>query len=432
MKPRANFFLIAMVLALAVPVPLDAASPKISNAAVDPNNRSHIIIDFDNPAPDGAAVQDPGYWIIYETTDKASERLYVKSVDVNGLSEPEVHVDLFVQRNIATKPPLKALRITLVNPIDVVQIDPLTSDSQLGAGTGSADSGFSAAKSKTDSDVYFNGSYTAVKANDPVYDIDAFAGYMHAIQKGEREYGKIGLYGQVRTKTSPTADPNSFLTYLVYQKVIGDTWWGAGHFQAPILNYRFFGAEFDRNAKELNFITSPVVTIPFRPVAPPDQLSGKVTAWPQINFELGVEGVDVRKSVIAPVHESHVRGLLGATFAVGYGPKKPGFDSWQLTSGWQLRLPSAPEIFYDDKFAPIDPLTGKKIPKLTPAMLGTQPRHYFDTKLTYNYALWGGITFEHAYGSLPPSYVKTDQSFTFGLSFTLQQSSYGRYSILRP
>jgi hypothetical protein len=95
-------------------------------------------------------------------------------------------------------------------------------------------------------------------------------------------------------------------------------------------------------------------------------------------------------------------------------------------------LPSAPEIFYDDKFAPLDPSTGKKNAKKTPAMLGTQPRHDFDTKLTYNYAPWGGITFEHTYGSLPPSFVKTDHSFAFGLSFTLQQSSYGRYSILKP
>jgi hypothetical protein len=432
MKRYTNPLFSAMVLYLVVHATLLAAPPKISNAAVDPNNRRHIIVDFDNPAPDRAAVKDPGYWIIYQTTDKATERLYVKTVYADGLTGPEVHVDLLLDRRVDKKPPVKALRITLVDATDVVQVDPLSSDVQLGVGPGMAGSGFSAAKGKTDSDVYFSGSYTAVKDNDPVYDIDSFAGYMHSIQKGNSEYGKIGLYGQVRTKTSPVADPNSFLTYLVYQKVLADRWWGRGHVQAPIVNYRFFGAEFDRNARELNLITSPMLTIPFRPVTPPENLSGKVTTWPQINFLLGTEHVDVRKSRIAQIGKWHTRGVLGATFTLGYGPKKPGFDSWQLTSGWQLRLAAAPEIFYDDRFAPIDPSTGKKNLKKTPPMLGTQPRHNFDTKFTYNYAPWGGITFEHTYGSLPPSFVKTDQSFAFGLSFTLQQSSYGRYAILKP
>ena len=97
-----------------------------------------------------------------------------------------------------------------------------------------------------------------------------------------------------------------------------------------------------------------------------------------------------------------------------------------------MRLLSAAEIFYDDKFVPIDPTTGMKNTKETPPMLGTQPRQYLDTKVTYNYAAWGGLTFEHTYGSLPPAFTKTDQTFTIGLTFSLQQASFGRTSILRP
>jgi hypothetical protein len=65
-------------------------------------------------------------------------------------------------------------------------------------------------------------------------------------------------------------------------------------------------------------------------------------------------------------------------------------------------------------------------------MLGTQPRHFVDTKVSYNFTSWGGVTFEHSYGSLPPIFFKTDQTFAVGLSLTLKQGGYGRYSILKP
>ncbi|GEM_PF-4265643 len=431
--PRFLRMCVAIALAGFV-VPLFADAPKIADARVDPNDRSHLFVYFDNPAPAIAAVKDTRFWIVYETTKTLTKRLFVIEVDASDLKkkDSQKRVDLFLDEKIAGKDDdIKSVRITLVNSTDFVQPDPLTTPDQLGTGiVGGSTQPFTGASSKTDADIYFNGSHTTVLGGDPVYSIDAFAGYMHAIKEDHASAGKLGLYGQVTTKSGPKADPNSFLTYVVYQNVLGYKWFG--WFQPPIFNDRAFGAEFDRSARELNLITSPMITLPVRLGTPPENLSAKITSWPQLNLTLGTEFVDVRKSALAPIHNWHTRGLLGANFVTGYGPKKPGFDSWSITSSWQLRLPSAPEIFYDDKFAPIDPSTGKKNPKNTPPMLGTQPRHYFDTKFTYNYAAWGGVTFEHTYGSLPPAFVKTDQSFAFGLSFTLQQNSYGRYSILKP
>ncbi|MGA2261345.1 MAG: hypothetical protein ABSH28_07910 [Acidobacteriota bacterium] len=454
---RAYLFCLLLVTGFcsAFGFPLWADAPKIAGASVDPNNRRHIIVDFDNPVPAAAAVDQKEYWIVYQRTgtpakSTSAKRLDVERVDAAGLVPPlhEKHVDLYLREEIVGKPSIKEVQIWLANSTDLVRIDPLTKPSQLGTGFNDSAGMLTGAKSKSDADVYFNGSYTAVKDGDPVYDIDAFAGYMRALQKDDHFYGRLGLYGQVRTKTSPVVDPNSFLTYFVYQNVFGNGgkqipppdpragvpsarsgWWRG--FQSPILNYRVFGAEFDRTAKEVNLINSPVITVPFLPIAPPKDLSSKVALWPQFNFLFGTEFVYVRKSVLAPTGQWHTRGLLGATFATGYAAKTKLFDSVQLTSSWQVRLPSAPEIFYDSKFAPIDPSTGKPNLKKTPPMLGTQPRHSFDTKFTYNYAAWGGVTFEYSYGSLPPAFNKTNHSFAFGLTFTLQQASFGRYSILR-
>jgi hypothetical protein len=417
--------------------PICAAAPKVAGASVDPNNRRHIIVNFDDPVPAAASVENKTFWIVYEKTatspnTTATKRLEVERVDTSGLAptSSEKLVDLFLTEDIAGKPTIKELDIVLANATDYVALPALTKDFDLGTGPGGAQGELTAAKSKADSDIYFNGSYAAVMGGSPVYNIDAFAGYMWALQKKDAYYGHLGFYGQATTKMSSTADPNSFQTYLVYQYVIGSGgWWGP--FQSPILNYRFLGTEFDKSANELNLTTSPVLTIPFRPVPPPQKLNSKISQWPQFNLIMGTEFVGVEKSTLAPTGW-HTRGLFGANFAFGYAPKTKGFDSIQLTSAWQVRLPSAPEIFYDDKFAPIDPKTGMKNTKATPAMLGTQPRHYLDTKLTYNYAVWGGVTFEHTYGSLPPAFNKTDQTFTIGLTFTLQQASFGRTSILRP
>jgi len=89
-----------------------------------------------------------------------------------------------------------------------------------------------------------------------------------------------------------------------------------------------------------------------------------------------------------------------------------------------------PAIPYDDRFAPVDPVTGRKGD--TPPMLGTQPRRSLDTQLTYMFVKWAGVSFEHTYGSLPPAFEKTGNTFKVGLTFTLKETSFGRYSILRP
>jgi len=415
---------------------LQAEPPSIVLITIDLNDRTHMIVDFDNPLPDPATISQPEEWIIYTRTTASTARAFVDRVDVSGLKDPtgEHHVDLFLKAAIADKPLIQDLQILLAATTGLVPVDPKLSASALINDTKSGRTGpLTTANGRDDSDIYFNGSYTAVKGGSPVYDVDAFAGYMWALQSGKSYYGKVGVYGEMRTKMSATADPDSFLTYLVYQNVVGGGgWWAEQHIQSPIFDYRLWGAEFDRSGKELHLINSPVLTIPIRPVRPPNNMSDKIAQWPQVNLNLGTEFVDVLKSALAPTGRWHTRGLLGATFAFGYQPKTKYLYSWQVTSSWQVRLPSAPEIFYDDKFAPINPTTKMKDPTMTPPMLGTQPRHNFDTKFTYNYAEWGGFTFEHTYGSLPPAFIKTDQTFALGLTFNLQQSNFGRYSILRP
>ena len=176
-------------------------------------------------------------------------------------------------------------------------------------------------------------------------------------------------------------------------------------------------------------MTSPVLTLPFRLSR---KLSGPVEpglTFPHMTLQAGTEFVNVWESALA-VKAWHTRGLLGATFAAGFAPETTYFNSFQVTASYQVRIPSSAEIFYDSRFAPVDPKSGKK--GATPPLLGTQARHSIDTKLTYSFVKWAGISFEHTYGSLPPAFSFSGDSFAVGLTFTLKQTSYGRYSILKP
>jgi hypothetical protein len=87
-------------------------------------------------------------------------------------------------------------------------------------------------------------------------------------------------------------------------------------------------------------------------------------------------------------------------------------------------------VFTDPQHAPIDATSGKRgdpVPEL-----GQQARHNVDLTVTYFPTKWVGLSAEYTYGSTPPLFVITDHSFTVGVTFTLKQTSYGRYSILKP
>jgi len=422
---RHRFITSALVVMLALST---WAKPKIERIKAK-RGSSIISIHFDNPLPSAADVANKDFWIVAGEFKTGIHRYVVSSVEPclspADVKPPDCNaVDGYVRLHLTENVLADNTKIdlTLINNTAVINVPAfqLSKDQSGPLGT---------SKSKNDSDVYFSGSYTAVVDGDPVWDVDAFAGYMYPLKHGH--LGKFGFYGQARTKKSDNADPNSFLDYLVWQKDIPlwNTW--LGPFQTPFFNYRVAGTEFDRDGKQLNFINSPVVTLPLR-------FSGKISdplapsvTFPSMTLQFGTEFVKVEKSrVLAPEKNWYTRGLLGATFSAGYAPEKPAFDSITFSSAYQVRLPTAGEIYFDKRKAPIDRKTGKR--GTTPALLGTQARHNVDSKISYNFTKYLGISFEHTYGSLPPIFTRNDHSFALGFTLTLKQTTYGRYSILRP
>jgi hypothetical protein len=398
------------------------------NCVVDNNDRMQIIIAASNIKL--TDLSNANSWTLYSLSGektKITNRLLI--TDARITTNSAVHpADTYLAIILASPLPDDVHDITgivatktAVIPITKCYISPVIQKQTQAAQ-------FKAATGKADSDIYFNGSYTASTIASPLYAIDAFAGYMHAIGRGEDYWGKLGSYGQVTTKSSSNPSPNSYLTYAVFQRVLAKQGGWIGPFQTPYLSYRLAGGEFDQTGNNLNFVTSPLVTLPLRfSTGTLGAVRPDITV-PHMTLIAGVEFV---KTISSPLPEDNwiTRGLLGATFSTGYAPNKPFLSSIVFNVAYQVRLLSAPEVYYDSTFAVTDPKTGKKV---TPPKLGTQPRHHVDSKLTYNFAKWAGATFEYSYGSLPPAFVLTHSTFALGLTFTLQQTSYGRYSILKP
>jgi hypothetical protein len=409
-----------------------AKAPVVSAAIVDSANPALIHVTFDYPLPAVKDLPAAGLWQVYERVQDSKDALpRVQKIEVEAVDTSDFagSYTVALKMHEAVSAHAKSLEMLIVAPTYFLHLPAAIlpavkgdeSSVQLVAGS----------SGKSDSDIYFNGSIAATEGSNPIYDVDAFAGYMEGIQRGTTNYGEVGVYGQVRTKQSQTVNPNSFQAYLVYQRLLSNGTHWHGQFQVPYGDYRIAGMESDLGGKQVNFVNSPVVTIPIR-------FSGKTLgpiepgfSVPHMVLHLGTEFVDTKKSPLPATEGWHTRGLIGASFTAGYKPQEPKslFQGLQLTSSYQLRLPSAPEIFYDPKFAQLNPATGLRV---TPPMAGTEPRHFVDTTICYNFVKWVAFTFENTYGSLPPVFTKTDATFNLGLSFTLKQTSYGRYSILRP
>ncbi len=406
-------------------------APKITGATVDSSNRASIYVTFDYPIPKLTDLPSADAWQIYQKVVEGKEgkpRIEKLTVDALDTSMFTDSFTVLLKLKSPVSKDARSLDMTLIGATYIVHLPAATLPAR---STGEGGPKLKGSSGKSDSDIYFNGSYAATKGAGSIYDIDSFAGYMEGIQKGKKYFGEMGVYGQLRTNKSTTINPNAFQVYGVYERLVSNGAQWKSQFQIPYVNFRFAGLEFDLGGKQLNFVTSPVLTLPVRlskrslgPVQPGFTV-------PHMVFTLGPEFVNVETSALAHTGNWHTRGLLGASFAGGYEAPEPKklFESLQVNSSYQVRLPSAPEIFYDDKFAAKDPLSGKVV---TPPRLGTQARHFIDTTVCYNLVKWVGVTFEHTYGSLPPSFAKIDPTYSVGLTFTLKQTSYGRYAILRP
>jgi hypothetical protein len=273
-----------------------------------------------------------------------------------------------------------------------------------------AEKTFTAAKGKSDADIYFSGSAAAEKNSKPSYSIDSKFGYFHNLARLKpdgkyKDLGSIGGTGTFVSSQNSTVDPDSITAAVTYQRafLFGPSPTGI------ILNANFIGGEFAKKNKNRNLVTGVDATL----VLPSKRLnkSEKSPAFATVDFLVGVETGHNYKNELKPKGIGNFwRPKVGADFY--FVVLKPGiFDRITFSTQYLLRLPQSAEMFKET-------VNGAKKMFLT-----TRPRHYLASDLNFMVGPAYGISLKYRYGSLPPAFQLVNNNVSIGLIIQLKQST---------
>lgn len=265
---------------------------------------------------------------------------------------------------------------------------------------------------KDASDVYINLSYSPSINGPPQYSIDTSIGMLFPVDAGAKaDYGSLGFLAAVKTDKRKTADPDSYRFFGVYQRVLTHrAYWPV---QGALFTWLLGGAEFERQAKNTNFISSPLLDFPIRLRG---QINSKKAVVPVLIPEIGMEfGNNFGNAVNSAGQGAIARGVLGGNLSVTFNPKFKLFQGIHLTSNYKLRLPAKAEVFTNTT----TDASGKTVDV---PFLSTKPRHYVKNEL--GFTLWDPISFTitHEYGVIPPAFRLVDHKVSIGFTLALQQN----------
>jgi hypothetical protein len=266
---------------------------------------------------------------------------------------------------------------------------------------------------KEASDVYVNLSFSPGINSPQQYSIDTAVGTLFPIlPSSTSNYGSLGFLAAVKTDKRKKADPDSYRFFGVYERPLtAAAYWPL---QGVIFTWLFAGTEFERQAKNTNSISSPLLEFPLRLRGAIHQHSDIV---PVLTPEIGMEiGNNFENAVHSGGQGVIARGVLGGNFSITFNPKLKLFQGIHLTSGYKLRLPATDEVFTLTK----TDASGKTVD--VPS-LNTKPRHYIKNELAFT--LWDPISFTitHEYGEIPPAFRLVDHKVAMGLTLAVQQTN---------
>jgi hypothetical protein len=264
--------------------------------------------------------------------------------------------------------------------------------------------------SKDTADIYLSGSYSPGIHSGPQYSIDTSVGVLFPIApRSEANYGSWGFLAAVKSDKRPTADPDSYRFFGVWQRVLNkEPHWPL---EGVLFTWLAGGAEFDRKANNINFISSPLLDFPVRLRG---EIHAKTDIVPVLTPEIGMEIGDNFTNAVRPNGQGFIaRGVAGATFSMDFKPSLTLFQNIHLASSYKLRLPAEPEVFTLTR-------TNSAGKTVDVPSLSSQPRHYVKNEISFG--LWKPLSFSvtHEYGAIPPAFRLVDHKVTIGFTFAVQ------------
>jgi len=257
---------------------------------------------------------------------------------------------------------------------------------------------FTAAKGKSDADIYFSGAAAAGRKAKPQYSIESKFSYYKSL----KQYGSLGGLFTLDANEEPNIDPDSMKAALAYQYVRPfRSTPGAG----LIFRSNVIGGEFDRKNTVRNLLTGLDMTL----VLPSVQLSE--TTFAAVDFTIGFEAGNNYRNKLE-------RNGLGAFWRPKFGANAyflalhtPVFERVSLNMNYEVRLPRSAEIYSEmDGDNEVFSLTRK-------------PRHHIGTDLNFLFNPAYGITLQYRYGTEPPTFKLVRPNVKVGFVVQLQQAN---------
>jgi hypothetical protein len=267
---------------------------------------------------------------------------------------------------------------------------------------------------KEASDLYLNLSFSPGINSPQQYSIDAALGTLFPIlPSSDSNFGSFGFLAAVKTDKRKKADPDSYRVFGVYERPLtASSLWPL---QGVIFTWLFAGTEFERQAKNTNFISSPLLDFPLRLRG--STIHNQKQIVPILTPEIGLEiGKNFENAVNSGGQGIIARGIVGGNLSVIFSPKLKLFQAIHLTSGYKLRLPATDEVFTLTKL-------DAKGQTVDAPSLNTKPRHYIKNEL--GFTLWDPLSFTitHEYGEIPPAFRLVDHKVSVGLTLAVQQTN---------
>ena len=253
-----------------------------------------------------------------------------------------------------------------------------------------------------DNDLTVFGGINSAVGSKPTFKIDAAMDF-HQPGNG------FGINAKVKTDNRRKADPDSFAAHLAYRYRIPTGTSKIGKqivFQGASLRLNFAGVEFDRKGKNLNFVSTPNVVLPFDFHT---STNGTVTNLFSLDLKFGLEaGRNFRNSLNPDGYGGFLRTLGGGTGTIVFHTV-PGFTKVVVVSAYEIRLPNSYELFGT---------TGSD--GITRYVYSKKARHWVSSSVNFFFNDHWSFSAEHGYGSLPPAFNFTDQQLSLGLKFALR------------
>ncbi len=365
-------------------------------------------IQLTSPAPEESLALQREHWVAWCFVDENTPplTLEVRSATFTGIGKFENDPTVTLKFDVAAANQCKTVQVTFLTKGFPSQ----RWTNKTAAATPSKKSSTAvfglfapiAGGDKQGADYSLSGTLVPAVGAKPLYSIDG--SIQHRFIRGNPT--SLAFTAVAKTNSSAKPDPNSFGTAVTLLYVP----------ETPFsVKANLFGLEFDKRGNVMNGVSSgSVIWTHFHDTV---DSKGHLTSAIGISLRGGVELGDNFKNQFTianrPGQRGYgfiFRGVPGARLDMVF-PVPNSKKAVRFNSSYTIRLPARDEIFLETRLH-----TQKPVP-----LLESNPRHYLENNLSFPITDFFSFTFQHSYGSLPPSFQFTNHRGSVGILFQAKQ-----------